>query len=50
LFNLVIKNGKVVTSERVFEASVCINNGKIAAIIDANSPVEAEEVIDAKGN
>jgi len=50
MFNLVIKNGKVVTADRVFEASVCVNDGKIAAIIDAGNSVEAEEVIDAKGS
>lgn len=50
MFNLVIKNGKVVTADRIFEASICVNNGKIEAIIEAGSPVEAEEVIDAKGN
>ncbi|MBC2723582.1 allantoinase AllB [Desulfosporosinus sp.] len=49
MFNLVIKNGKVVTSERVFEASICVNDGKIAAIVEAGSPIEAEEVIDAQG-
>lgn len=50
MFNLVIKNGKVVTADRIFEASICVNDGKIAAIVEAGSPVEAEEVIDAKGN
>lgn len=50
VFNLVIKNGKVVTTDRIFEASICVNDGKIAAIIEAGSPVEAEEIIDAKGN
>lgn len=50
MFNLVIKNGKVVTADRIFEASICVNEGKIAAIVEAGSSVEAEEVIDAKGN
>ena len=50
MFNLVIKNGKVVTANRIFEASICVKDGKIAAIVEAGSPVEAEEVIDAKGN
>lgn len=50
MFNLVIKNGKVVTADRIFEASICVNDGKIAAIVEAGSPVEAEEVIDAQGN
>lgn len=50
MFNLVIKNGRVVTTERVFEASICVNDGKIAALVEAGTPVEAEKVIDAKGN
>ena len=50
MFNLVIKNGRVVTSDRIFEASICINEGKIAAIVETGVSVEAEEVIDAKGN
>lgn len=50
LFNLVIKNGKVVTTDRIFEASICVTDGKIAAIVEAGTPVEAEEVIDAKGS
>lgn len=50
MFNLVIKNGKLVTPNRIFEASICVNDGKIAAIVEPGSPVEAENVIDAKGN
>jgi allantoinase len=50
VFNLVIKNGKVVTADRIFEASICVRDGKIAAIVETGSPVEADEVIDAKGN
>ncbi|MDQ7092924.1 allantoinase AllB [Desulfosporosinus sp. PR] len=50
MFNLVIKNGKVVTNDRIFEASICVNQGRIAAIVEAGTSLEAEEVIDAKGN
>lgn len=50
MFDLIIKNGKVVTADRVFEASIAVKDGKIAALIEAGSPVEAKEVIDAKGN
>lgn len=50
MFSLVIKNGRVVTSDRVFEASICINEGKIAAIVEPGVIVEAEKVIDAEGN
>ena len=50
MFNLVIQNGRVVTSDRVFAASICINEGRIAAIVEPGVSVEAEKVIDAKGN
>jgi len=49
VFQLVIKNGKVVKADRVKEASVCVQDGKIAAILDASIPVEAQKVIDAGG-
>ena len=50
MFSLVIKNGRVVTSDRVFAASICINEGRIAAIVEPGVSVEAEKVIDAEGN
>jgi allantoinase len=50
VFDLAIKNGKVVTADRILAATVCVKGGKIAAILEAGSPVEAKEVIDAKGN
>ncbi len=50
MYSLVIKNGRMVTADRVFEADICVNNGKIAAIVEGGSSVEAEQVIDAKGN
>jgi len=50
VFNLAIKNGKIVTTDGIFEATVCVNDGKIAAIIEDGSAVEATEIIDAEGN
>lgn len=50
MFNLVIKNGKIVTTDRILEASICIDDGKITAIVEAGTQIEAQEVIDAKGN
>lgn len=49
MFDLLIKKGKVVTPERVIEASIGVKDGKIAAIVEAGVPVEAKEVIDAQG-
>jgi len=49
VYTLVIKNGKIVLSDRIFEGNICIQDGKIAAITDPAIAVEAEQVIDAKG-
>ena len=48
-FDLIVKNGKVVKSDQVIEASICIKDSKIAAIIAKNAEVDALETIDAKG-
>lgn len=50
MYDLLIKNGKLVTADRIYEADVAINDGKYAAILAPNTSVEAKEVIDAKGN
>jgi len=50
MFDLAIKNGKIVTSDRIYEATICIEKGKIAAIISPDKKLEAREIIDAKGN
>jgi allantoinase len=50
VFDLVIKNGKVVTTDRIFEAAIGVRDGKIAAILDAENPVEAKRIINANGN
>lgn len=50
MFDLVIKNGKIVTTERIYEATLCVNDGKIAAIVELDNAIEAQEIIDAKGN
>lgn len=50
MYDLVIENGKVVSADRVFEASVCVKNGRIAAILDHDIRVQARKAIDAKGH
>ncbi|QDR79839.1 allantoinase AllB [Sporomusa termitida] len=49
MFNLVIKNGRIVTADRIFAASLCIRAGKIAAIAEPGAAVTGDEVIDAQG-
>ena len=50
MYDLIIKNGKLVTPDRIFEADVAIKDGKYAAIVAPGSDLEAKEVIDANGN
>lgn len=49
MYNLLIKNGKIVTAEGVAEGNIAINDGKIAAILLVGDEPEAEKVIDAAG-
>ena len=48
--DLVIKNGKLVTPDRIYEADIAIKDGKYAAFVAPGTELEAKEVIDAKGN
>jgi len=47
-FDKVIKNGRLVTGERIFSGDIGIADGKIAVIED-NLPAEDTKIIDAKG-
>ena len=49
MFDLVVKNGKVVTSDRVFSGNIGIKDGKIAAVTDAGLELDAAKTIDAQG-
>ncbi|WP_353097359.1 allantoinase AllB [Tissierella praeacuta] len=49
MFDLIIKNGQVVTTERIYNANICVNDGKIAALISSEIDVLANKIIDAKG-
>jgi allantoinase len=46
---LIIKNGSVVTPDGVQDIDVLCEDGKIAALLDRNASVEADEVFDATG-
>lgn len=50
MYDVLVKNGKIVTAEAVFEGGIAVKDGKIAAVLDADNLPEAKEVIDAKGN
>ena len=47
-FDLVIKNGTVVTASDMFSADLGVKDGKIAAIAE-NIEADADEVFDAAG-
>ena len=48
-YDLLIKNGQVVTPESTTEASVLVKDGKIAGLIGHDSLPAAAEIFDAKG-
>ena len=50
MYDLLIKNGQLVTADRIYAADLAINDGKYAAILAPGSDAEAKEVVDAKGN
>lgn len=49
MYDLIVKNGKVVTADDVIVADVAVKDGKIAAILTDSSEIEAAKVIDAEG-
>ncbi len=50
MYDLVIRNGRLVTPDRIYEADIAIQDGKYAAFLAAGTKAEAKEIIDAKGN
>ncbi len=49
MYDLLVKNGKLVTPDRIYEADIVIQDGKYAGFLTAGSVVEAKEVVDANG-
>ncbi|MCB7305988.1 allantoinase AllB [Bariatricus massiliensis] len=50
MYDLLIKNGKIVTAETVADGNIAVKDGKIAAVLAKDIEPEAAKVIDAKGN
>ena len=50
MYDVLVKNGKIVTADAVFDGNIAVKNGKIAALMSAGEEPEAAKVIDAKGN
>ena len=49
MYDLLIKNGQVVTPDLVQDANIAVKDGKIAAILAKGDEPEAAKVIDAAG-
>ena len=49
MYDLVVKNGKLVTPDRVYEADIAVKDGVYSAFLAKGSEAAAKEVIDAKG-
>lgn len=50
MYDLIIKNGKLVTPDRIYEADIAIQDGKFAAFAAPGNNLEGKQAIDAKGN
>ena len=50
MYGLLVRNGKLVTPDRIYEADIAIQDGKYAAFLAKGTEAEAKEVIDAKGS
>lgn len=50
MYDLLVKNGKLVSSDLVYEADIAIQDGKYAAFALPGTIEHAKTVIDAKGN
>ena len=49
MYDVLVKNGRIVTADSVSEGNIAIRDGKIAAVLNAGEEPEAAKVIDAKG-
>ena len=50
MYDVLVKNGKIVTADSVTDGNIAIKDGKIAAVLASGVEPEAAEVIDAKEN
>lgn len=50
MYDLIVKNGRLVSADRIFEADIAIKDGKYAAFAMPGTLSEAKKIIDANGN
>ena len=46
-YDLLVKNGQIVTPDKTYKADFAVRDGKIAAIFNGDNAVEAQQVVDA---
>lgn len=49
MYDLLVKNGQIVTAEAVTKANIAVKDGKIAAILAIGEEPESKNVVDAQG-
>lgn len=49
MYDVLVKNGKIVTADAVTEGNIAIKEGRIAAVLTKGEEPEATNVIDAAG-
>ncbi|MGI6778605.1 MAG: dihydropyrimidinase [Acetivibrionales bacterium] len=49
MFDLLIKNGTVITASETFRADVAVKEGKVAALLESGCKAEAGKIVDATG-
>lgn len=49
MYDLLVKNGKLVSKDRIFKANILVKDGKFKGFVDPEMQVDAKEVIDADG-
>ena len=49
MYDVLIKNGKIVTADDITEGNVAVKDGRIAAVLTKGEEPEAANVIDAAG-
>ncbi|MFM1538391.1 hypothetical protein [Helcococcus bovis] len=50
MYDLMVKNGKIVKSDEIFEGTIAISNGKISKVVKGDEDLPSKAVVDAKGN
>ena len=50
MYDVVIRNGRLVTPDRIYETDIAIRDGKFAAFFSPGTPAQAREEVDAGGH